>query len=148
MLKNLSPLLGPDLLWMLAAMGHGDQLAVVDRNYPVHGTHRRLVRLDGISIADAIEVIAAVFPVDDFVTDPVRGMVSDTEPELVIESHSEVGAILSRAEGRRISVTPLGRTSFYSEAREAFGAILTSEPRPFSCFLITKGVIRELVERE
>jgi L-fucose mutarotase len=31
MLKGLDPLLGEDLLYVLAAMGHGDQLALVDR---------------------------------------------------------------------------------------------------------------------
>lgn len=145
MLRNLSPLLGPDVLWMLAAMGHGDRLAVVDRNYPLHGNHQRLVRLDGTSLAPVMKAIASVLPVDDFIAEPVHGMVSETEPDLAIESHGEVGAILGAAEGRAISVTPLPRTAFYEEARGAFGAILTSETRPFSCFLITKGVVRATV---
>lgn len=147
MLKSLSPILGPDVLWMLAAMGHGDRLAVVDRNYPAHSAHQRLVRLDGTGISPVIEAIASVFPVDDFVAEPVHGMVSDTEPHVEIESHRDVASILSRAEGRGISVAPLARTPFYVEARAAFGAILTSETLPFSCFLITKGVVREAPER-
>jgi L-fucose mutarotase len=35
MLKGLDPLLGPDLLHALAAMGHGDTLVVADGNFPV-----------------------------------------------------------------------------------------------------------------
>ena len=30
----IDPLLGPDLLYILRAMGHGDELAIVDANYP------------------------------------------------------------------------------------------------------------------
>ena len=34
MLKTLDPVLSADLLWILAAMGHGDDLALVDANHP------------------------------------------------------------------------------------------------------------------
>ena len=34
MLKGIHPLLSPDLLHALAAMGHGDTLAIVDGNFP------------------------------------------------------------------------------------------------------------------
>ena len=44
MLKNLDPLLSPDLLFVLAAMGHGDELAIVDANFPALSNARRLIR--------------------------------------------------------------------------------------------------------
>jgi L-fucose mutarotase len=34
MLKTIPPILGPDLLHAMAAMGHGDDLALVDANFP------------------------------------------------------------------------------------------------------------------
>ena len=34
MLKNIDPLLSPELLSALRAMGHGDEIAIVDANYP------------------------------------------------------------------------------------------------------------------
>ena len=37
MLKNIPPILGPDLLGILRAMGHGDEIAIVDANYPADG---------------------------------------------------------------------------------------------------------------
>ena len=55
MLKGLDPLLPPDLLHALAAMGHGDELALVDRNYPATSTSQRLIRLEwhrACSLAD------------------------------------------------------------------------------------------------
>ena len=47
MLKGIDPLLGPDLLRILRAMGHGDEIAIVDGNYPAHTDAQRLVRMDG-----------------------------------------------------------------------------------------------------
>jgi L-fucose mutarotase len=37
MLKNINPLLTPELLRAMAAMGHGGKLAVVDANFPPTG---------------------------------------------------------------------------------------------------------------
>ena len=34
MLIGLDPLLTPDLLHALASMGHGDEIAIVDANFP------------------------------------------------------------------------------------------------------------------
>ena len=56
MLKGLTRLHTPELLHVLASMGHGDDLAVVDAHYPAVSTARRLVRLDG---ADAPEALAS-----------------------------------------------------------------------------------------
>ena len=40
MLKGIAPLLSADLLWILAAMGHGDDLAIVDGNHPAEAIAR------------------------------------------------------------------------------------------------------------
>ena len=34
MLKGIDPRLSPELLYLLARMGHGDDLAIVDSNHP------------------------------------------------------------------------------------------------------------------
>ena len=44
MLKTIPPALTPDLLWVLAAMGHGDRLAIVNANYPLAAQNRRLAK--------------------------------------------------------------------------------------------------------
>ena len=69
MLKNIDPLLGPDLLATLRAMGHGDEIAIVDANYPASSSGRKLIRLDGVSATRATQAILSVLPLDDFVTD-------------------------------------------------------------------------------
>ena len=141
MLKGIPDILGPDALWMIAAMGHGDTLAVVDRNYPLHSQHSRVVTLAGVDSTQAIAALASLLPIDTFVSPSVWAMVPDDDPAAEIATHGEAGRILSAAENRPIEVAALRRTEFYVMARKAFGAVLTSESRPFSCFILTKGVV-------
>ena len=60
MLIGIPPLLGPDLLYTLRAMGHGDEIALVDGNYPAQEHARRLVRADGHGVLAVMEAILAV----------------------------------------------------------------------------------------
>ena len=47
MLKGISPLLTPELLKILAEMGHGDELVIGDCNFPAQSMGKRCVRCDG-----------------------------------------------------------------------------------------------------
>ena len=71
MLKGLNPLLGPDLLRTLRAMGHGDEIAIVDGNYPAETDARRILRMDGNNAVEILDAILSVLPVDDFVPEAV-----------------------------------------------------------------------------
>jgi len=88
MLKNIDPLLTPELLYVLAAMGHGDELAVIDANFPADSVarrtcHGRVVSLAGASMPEAVSAILSVLPLDEFVDKPVRRMAIDaTSDEL------------------------------------------------------------------
>jgi len=44
MLKGLDPLLSPELLRVLRAMGHGDDIVVVDANYPAASAGPLVIR--------------------------------------------------------------------------------------------------------
>src|SRR5438105_15965944 len=67
MLRGLDPILSPELLHALRAMGHGDEIAVVDANYPAVTNARRLIRLDGIDAVKAVDAILSLMPLDSFV---------------------------------------------------------------------------------
>ncbi|MBO0982624.1 RbsD/FucU family protein [Rathayibacter sp. SD072] len=141
MLKTVDPILTPDLLWALAAMGHGDTLAVVDANYPAYALHSRVLPLAGADMASAVTAITSLFPVDTAIEPAVLAMVPDDDVDLVFPSHRSISRTLSRAEGRDVVVAPLARTPFYERARSAFAVVLTGETSAFACFLITKGVV-------
>lgn len=141
MLKGIHPLLSPDLLAVLAAMGHGDQLALVDRNYPAASSDRPVVRLDGADLPTAAEAILSVFPLDTFVDEPVARMRVVDDPDSLPDVQGLVLALAEVVEQRPIGVEALERFAFYARVREAFAVVATSEDRPYGCLLLTKGVV-------
>ncbi len=74
MLRNIPPILSPDLLHALAAMGHGDDIVIADANFPAESSGVPCIRLDGISATDALEAILSLLPLDSFVPDPALVM--------------------------------------------------------------------------
>jgi len=142
MLKSIPAIITPEVLYSLAAMGHGDQLAIVDRNYPALARNQRVHALSGVGTTQAAEAICELFPIDDFVQPAAYRMTPDGEPFETFEVHREFAEVLRRAEGRPIDVQAVQRTRFYALAAAAYAVVQTSEPRPFACFIVTKGVVR------
>lgn len=143
MLKGIDSLLSPDLLHVLAAMGHGDELALVDRNYPAVATARRLVRVDGADLPTTARAILTLLPIDDFIDTPItvmRPVHSDDRTMPAVQR--EVVDAVEQAEQRSVAVQHVERAAFYARAREAFAVVATSESRPYGCVILTKGVIR------
>lgn len=146
MLKGIDPLLHADLLHVLAEMGHGDDLALVDANYPAATTARRttsgkLIRLDGVDIQTAARAICSVFPLDTFVDDPLRRMEVVGDADTVPDVQREVHAVVSEAEGREVPIVGVERFAFYDAAARAFAVVATTDQRAYGCFLLRKGVI-------
>ncbi len=146
MLKGLDPVLSADLLWVLAAMGHGDDLALVDANHPAETIARattsgRLVRLPGLSMARVARAIVSVLPIDEFEPDPVRRMQVVGDAEAVPLVQTEVQQALGIALGRPVALPGIERFAFYEAARAAFAVVQVGDPRPYGCFLLRKGVI-------
>jgi L-fucose mutarotase len=141
MLKGLDPLLSPDLLYILAQMGHGDEIVLVDSNFPAVSTARRLVRLDGCDLPAAARVVLSVLPLDTFIERPVAAMEVVDHPEVVPEVQQAVFGLARSIENRAIDVERVERFAFYERARQAFAVVATSEARPYGCVIFTKGVI-------
>jgi len=135
MLKNLDPVLTPDLLWVLSAMGHGDELVLCDANFPAQSIagSKHLIRLPGIDTVRAARAILSVIPVQRM---EVVGRV-DYLPPVQQEMQDEI----DRAEGRPLPMGSIERFAFYETAKRAFAVVATSEARGYGCFLLKKGVI-------
>jgi L-fucose mutarotase len=140
-LKNIDPLLNADLLGHLAAMGHGDGLALVDRNYPAASSARRLVTLSGVGIPAAARAIFSVLPVDTFVEPALLRMGAVGDEETVQPVHADLQRIVDEAEGRAVPSAAIDRFEFYRRAAQAYVVVATTEDRPYGCFLVTKGVV-------
>jgi L-fucose mutarotase len=146
MLKNIDPLLTPELLQVMAAMGHGDELAVVDANFPADSVarrtpHGRVVPLAGTSMPEAVRAILSLLPLDDFVATPVRRMAGDGAPDDLPEAQREVQAVIDSAAGRHWPTGAVARFDFYEAARNSYAVVLTGERRYYGNVLIRKGAV-------
>jgi L-fucose mutarotase len=146
MLKGLDPLLNPDILAALRAMGHGDELVLADANFPADAIARDTVvgealRMDGVDLPRAARAILSVLPLDTFVDHAVLRMQVVDDPDAVLPVHGEVLAEVERAEGPSFSMGTIERMAFYDRARQSYCVIATGERRPYGDFIFKKGVI-------
>lgn len=140
MLKGINPILSPDLLATLRAMGHGDEIAIVDGNYPGLEHGRRLVRLDGHGLIAVLDAILSVMPIDDFVSEAIFRSTVGGDRDALDPVHEEVIACCNRHEPTQ-PVVPLLGPDFYPRVRAAHTVVQTSEPRLYANVILRKGVI-------
>jgi L-fucose mutarotase len=141
MLKGIDPLLGPELLGILRAMGHGDEIVIVDANFPAAATAARLVRADGVSAPRMVEAIVSVLPLDDFVPAAAFRMAVVDRPDEVPAIAAHFAQALKKA-GYRGPIDPIERQAFYDRARQAYAIVATGETRLYGNLILKKGVVR------
>ncbi len=140
MLKGLDPLLGPELLSTLRAMGHADEIAVVDANFPAAANARRLIRAEGASATAMVRAILSVLPLEQFEPVAAFRMSVDGAPG---ETPPVIGefADLLRAVGYEGRIDALGRFAFYERSRAAYAIVATGERRYWGNLILKKGAI-------
>src|SRR4051794_41904165 len=99
MLKRIPSILSPELLHMIAQMGHGDELVLADANFPSVAIARRLVRADGHSVPAILEGILQLFPLDSFVEKPAAVMRRGDKPRGPPPGWAGVPRVVGRAGG-------------------------------------------------
>ncbi|MEG2931339.1 MAG: RbsD/FucU domain-containing protein, partial [Ruthenibacterium sp.] len=77
MLKNIPPILSPELLMVLCEMGHGDELVIGDGNFPAEsmGKDAIVIRADGHGVPEILDAVLSVIPLDQYSEKPVALMV-------------------------------------------------------------------------
>jgi L-fucose mutarotase len=141
MLKGLNPILGPELLKVLRAMGHGDEIAIVDGNYPADTDARRLVRMDGNDAVEILDAILSVMPVDDFVPEAVFRPAVQGDAKRLEPVHQDFAAVLAKHEPKQRLVALVGQ-DFYSRVKGSYAVVASGEPRLHGNIVVKKGVIR------
>lgn len=141
MLIGIDPLLGPELLTTLRAMGHGDELAIVDANYPATANAKRLMRLDGADASRALEAILSVLPLDSFVDTPATCMQVVGKPDEIPPAITDFQAIVDRLAGFPVAIGRIERFSFYERTRGCFAIVATGDRRLYANIILTKGVL-------
>ena len=141
MLKGVDPLLNGDLLKILDEMGHGDQLLVVDRNYPAFSARRPVVRRGECGVERAIAAILTVFPLDAFVEHPLERMEVKDDPSLTTSGQDRVLETARAAHSKPLAYGVVPRLEFYRRAADVYAVVHTLESAPYSCFILQKGVV-------
>jgi L-fucose mutarotase len=141
MLIGLDPLLTPELLHALASMGHGDEIAIVDANFPAAANARRLLALDGVDAPRALQAVLSIMPLDGFVPHPAVVMAVVGAPHTAPPVVADFSSVLRRAIGRDVAPAPIERHAFYARAREAYAVLRTGERRFYGNIIVAKGVL-------
>ena len=141
MLLRLDPLLTPELLHALAAMGHGDEIVLADANFPAATIARRLIPLDGADTPRALAAVLSLLPLDTFVDQPAIVMAVTGKPAVVPPAVRDLNRVLAKAGAKR--AVAIDRHEFYERARRAFAVVRTGERRFYANILLVKGAIDE-----
>lgn len=140
MLIGIPSLLGPDFLATLRAMGHGDELAIVDGNYPALDHARRLVRADGHGVLAVVEAVLTVMPLDRAVSAALFRASLNNDPAQAGEIHRQIDSLFAQmAPG--MTVIPLAGEALYPRIRGAHAVVATSETALFANVILRKGVV-------
>lgn len=141
MLKGIDPIVSPDLLFVLAQMGHGDELAIADANFPAASMGKRVVRADGHSATAVLAGVLQLFPLDSFVEAPAAVMRRVDKPDEDAPIWTQFQKLLDGAEARHILVERVERFDFYARAQRAFAVVATGERALYGNLILKKGVI-------
>lgn len=144
MLKGIDPLLSPELLKLLAEMGHDDAVVLADANFTAMslGAGKPVLRLPGVGMARTVDAVASVFPLAEDVPHPVAYMqVGGTEPGYRSALQRETLAVLARHGMREEQSEAVERYAFYERVKKAYAIVVTGELEPWGNFLLRKGVL-------
>jgi L-fucose mutarotase len=140
-LKGIDPLLNGDLLKILDDMGHGDELLLVDRNFPARAAGKPLVQLGEVTAVRAMTAILSVFPLDAFVDQPLARMEVENDPAIVLPTQKAVLELAQAGHELPIDFAVIPRFEFYERAKNVYAIVHVLEEQPYSCFILQKGVV-------
>lgn len=144
MLKNIPPILSPELLKVLCEMGHGDEIILADGNFPAEsiGKDAIVVRADGHGTVELLEAILQFLPLDQYVEEPVALMkVVDGDPcrPTIWDSYKQK---LNESGNDPAKIEMVERFAFYERAHHAYAIIATGESAIYANVLLKKGVVQ------
>lgn len=138
MLKTISPLISPELLKVLAEMGHGDEIIFSDAHFPAHSMGPQVIRADGLKVSELLHAIIPLFELDSYA------------PPLVMMAAVEGDSLDPRVEARYRdalsrqapcpAITRIDRYAFYARAKKSFAIVVTGECVKYGNILLKKGV--------
>ncbi|MDO9758312.1 L-fucose mutarotase [Glaesserella parasuis] len=146
MLKGIHPALSPELLKVLAEMGHGDEIVLSDAHFPAHQLHHKVIRADGIQIATLLEAITLLFEYDQYVERPLAMMQAVHGDSLDPAVEERYLAAIAKINGKAPLVERIERFAFYDRAKTAYAIVITGELAKYGNIILKKGVTPVLTD--
>lgn len=139
MLRGIHPLLGPDLLYALRAIGHGEEILIADANFPTATLGPKVLRADGIGGEALLEAILTHLLLDTFVPIAAFRMQVVDRPDEVPAICASYQQIVHRLAGP-FELGAIERYAFYERARSASSIIASGERALYGNIILKKGV--------
>ncbi|HKM21417.1 MAG TPA: RbsD/FucU domain-containing protein [Lachnospiraceae bacterium] len=146
MLKGIPKILSPELLKVLAEMGHSDRIVISDGNFPAEsmGKDAIVIRCDGHGVPELLDAILKVFPLDSYVEDPVNLMEVMKDDNVETPIWDTYKDIVAKCDDRgAAAIRNIERFAFYEEAKKAYAIVATGESALYANVMLQKGVVIE-----
>ncbi|MBE6561604.1 MAG: L-fucose mutarotase [Ruminococcaceae bacterium] len=140
MLKGINKIITPDLLYVLAQMGHGDEIVISDGNFPGETMGKRTLRADGSDVPELLSAVLELFPLDTYAPPVYLMDKTAQDKDLYVpiwEEYRRITAQYTDAEP-----VFLERFEFYERAKNAFAVVVTGESAIYANIIIKKGVVK------
>ena len=139
MLKGIHPAIGPELLKVLAEMGHGDEIILADAHFPGHSVNDKVLRADGVKITTLLDGILPLFELDSY-DNPLIMMQSVNGDSLDPSVESSYRAEIEKYVSDTPEIIRIGRFEFYDRAEKAAAVVMTGETAKYGNIILKKGV--------
>lgn len=140
MLKGISPIISPELLAVLARMGHGDELVLADAHFPAETYNNYVIRADGLKITDLLSAILPLFELDAYVEHPLIMMAVVEGDKLDPSVEESYLKSIHKTNPTVAAILNIERTEFYNRVKEAFAVVMTGETVKYGNIILKKGV--------
>jgi len=128
------------LLSVLHRMGHGDEIVLADAHFPGESCGQRVLRSDGIRIADLLSGILPLISLDLYVDSPVIMMAAVKGDKLDGSVERAYRKEIDNYWPNTPDVQYLERYDFYNRTRDAFAVVMTGEMAKYGNVILRKGV--------
>ena len=144
MLKGIPKIISPELLKVLAEMGHSDRIVIADGNFPAEsmGKDCIVISMDGHGVPEVLDAVLSLIPLDGYVEHPMSLMEVMPGDDAKTPIWDTYRKIVRKYEERGDKVIRnVERFAFYEEARKAYAIVATGEGAVYANVMLQKGVI-------
>lgn len=136
MLKNIPKIVSSELLKTLCEMGHGDEIVIVDGNFPAEKFGKRVIRADGIGGTAMLEAVLSLIP--HFILMRLMECDEGKIDPVIWEEYKEI----AEKHDKNVKIGNIDRFAFYERAKTAFSVIATGEEAVHANIILKRGVIK------